>query len=212
MPTNLTPAEIAEGLRIELEATPGPWQQAWGRTSEAVISENRKYDSVEQVRYGGSPVVDCDTDPYCGSTERENDANAAFIVWCRNNIGTALRELAALRAYREAVQDATLSYDDPRRASQPPQAEWGLELFHDIEEADRVFRAAMRPGADMSDLNIGLDIEGPVITEWGATSRHFVVEWDGERIEFQRGADGRWRNIGQPKRIDDDPETLVRGH
>ena len=54
--------------------------------------------------------------------------------------------------------------------------------------------------------------EAPRITEWGLTSRHIVIEWDGERIEFQRGADGRWRNVGQPRRIDDDPTTLVRGH
>lgn len=64
----------------------------------------------------------------------------------------------------------------------------------------------------MTEPTITLDIEGPRITGWGETSRHFVVEWDGERIEMQRGADGRWRNVGQPKRSDDDPETLVRGH
>lgn len=69
-----------------------------------------------------------------------------LVAAMRNALPSMLDELAALRTYREAILEAGLGYDCPRRANQTPQAEWGLELFHKIEEADRQFRAAMTKG------------------------------------------------------------------
>ena len=80
-------------------ATPRPWSRASGRTTEAVVADCRDYDSVEQVRYGGSPVADCDTNPHCGSTERENDDNADYIALAANHadkMAERLQELAEL--------------------------------------------------------------------------------------------------------------------
>jgi hypothetical protein len=62
-------------------------------------------------------------------------AESQFSDWCRKHGPTALRELAALRAFHESVIDAVRTYDDDRQAHIPPDAARGLALFHAIEEA-----------------------------------------------------------------------------
>ena len=90
--TNLTQLD-----QLYAAATPGPWEQACGRTCEAVVATNRKHDSVEQVRYDGSPVAITDTDPNCGSSESENEANAACITALHNAYPALRDEIVQLR-------------------------------------------------------------------------------------------------------------------
>jgi hypothetical protein len=108
--SNETLNEIVEaGKRAE----PRPWLRACGRSTEAVVTENRKYDSVEQVRYAGSPIADCDTNPHCGSTEQQNQDNAEYIALAANHADHLAAELLRLRAERtwqpidKAPQDGT---------------------------------------------------------------------------------------------------------
>ncbi len=64
-----------------------------------------------------------------------------YATWFHEHGETALRELAALRNFREQVQDAALGYD---HAKAPPN-ERGLELFHAVEKALSGAHAAAGP-------------------------------------------------------------------
>lgn len=106
------------------------------------------------------------------------------IGWCPKTAQehwqrAAVAELAALRAQRDAERAARASLIVGWRC----MSKWEYQ-----ECADQ-----------LAALDAPAVSTGPRIIGFGETSRHIEILWDGERIEFQRGADGRWRNVGQPR-------------
>lgn len=92
-----TREEVAELERLLSREMSLPWEQACGRTCEAVVSVKAQCASEDLIRYGGHPVADTD----CGGSEEDNEARAALIVAAVNLAPKLLAELAALKVKKE---------------------------------------------------------------------------------------------------------------
>lgn len=97
----MTPSDLSRMEALAEKATNGPWEICGGRDDAVVIAVGRTYDSVEQVRYDGSPVADCETRATCGVHESEEEANAKFIAASRTFVPQAIAEIRRLRALVE---------------------------------------------------------------------------------------------------------------
>lgn len=120
---------IDEGMALCEKATPGPWEQACGRTSEAVVLPGRKCASEDLIRYNGFPIVDTDM---ALQDERQQEANAALIAYAGTHLRTLLTDLQSMRTLAEKLRREA----DAQR-SECADYDRGVEMAYN-DAADRI--------------------------------------------------------------------------
>lgn len=170
------PADL-EGIRTEAEAflakqdaaTAGPWFQSCGRNEYDVATEARAYDSAEQVRYGGSPVCECDIGTH-GDYD-DAPANSTFIVHARNSpiakhVLSLLSRLAAAEAERDAIAVAIMGRSE--NVADLPDIARAV-----TEERGEAMQKAVELEEQVTALSAALDAAG-VARERGESCTHCI--------------------------------------